>query len=155
MLTDELWPLIERITSITTTLNAILYRHIARGEMTQGLKHLFQGGVLVLMPITFTIVWAGYSYFYDQVTVSGPIYFLVLTFVTAWSVRSYQANVFVAGGRLRFLSVLTFFQLTVVFGLYVFAVQKAVFGVDLSLVVICVMLIITCVMGAIAQKYFE
>lgn len=146
------WPIIERVLSLTATSNAILYRYIARDEINSRLKSIFQGLLAMITLGCFIFAWIAYGYIYGETPLSDVTYILILGFLFFWSLKSFQANVFVAIGRVSILLPLITFQLLVILGLYACAALNAKFGIEWSLAVICLMLLITYVIGAIVLK---
>lgn len=147
------WPMIDRLLTLTTNLNAIIFRFISTNRINTALLRIIHLGIAIISPIAFVAIWAIYSSVMELNFSLDMTYILVLILIAGWSFRAFQINTLVARSMTRVIFYSSFIQLVWILVLWVLAYYGYLFGVNQALIFILMSIYGFCLLSAVwSQK---
>lgn len=147
------WPMIDRILTLTTNLNAIIFRFISTNRIKTASIRILNFSLAFISPIAFVVIWYTYSNLMGFNFSLDITYLLVLILLAGWSFRSFQINTLVARSLTKVIFFLSCIQLVWILALWAFAYYGYLSGVNQALMFILISIYGFCLFGEIwSQK---
>lgn len=143
-----IWPMVERIFSVSSNANAILFKYIASGSVRMDIIRLIGWFIALSIPIVFAALWYAFSIIYNVPEPFGLIFYITLPFLFFWAFKSFQANIFMGNATFSTLIQMAVIQILCFMILFGYSIKGVQLGVNLTFIIINIVLCVICVWGS-------